>query len=73
MAELDLTVEGDVVRAGPGASVVVPPGVPHAFTTVGRARFLNVHAPACGFVEYLRKLDAGENVDSQQYDSYDLA
>ncbi len=71
--ELELTVEGDVVRAGPGASVVVPPGVPHAFTSVGRARFLNVHAPACGFVEYLRKLDAGENVDSQQYDSYDLA
>jgi hypothetical protein len=27
-----------------------------------------VHAPSCGFVEYLRKLDAGENVDAAAYD-----
>jgi len=70
--ELELRVDGEAVRAGPGTSVVVPPGVVHEFTSVGRARFLNVHAPECGFVEYLRKLDAGENVDPGQYDSYDL-
>jgi hypothetical protein len=24
----------------------------HEFTGFGRARFLNVHAPACGFIDY---------------------
>ena len=70
--ELELRVDDEVIRAGPGMSVVVPPGVAHEFTSVGRARFLNVHAPECGFVEYLRKVDAGENVDPRQYDSYEL-
>jgi mannose-6-phosphate isomerase-like protein (cupin superfamily) len=70
--ELELRVDDEVVRAGPGTSVVVPPGVPHAFTSIGRARFLNVHAPECGFVEYLRKADAGEQLDPRQYDSIEL-
>jgi thiamine-phosphate pyrophosphorylase len=70
--ELELRVDGEVVRAGPGTSVVVPPGVVHEFTSVGRARFLNVHAPGCGFVEYLRRVDAGEQVDPRQYDVYEL-
>jgi mannose-6-phosphate isomerase-like protein (cupin superfamily) len=43
----------------PGTSVVVPPGVPHTFTTAApRARWLNVHAPAMGFVEYVRDSEA---------------
>ena len=71
--ELELRIDGEVIHAGPGTSVVLPPGVPHEFTSVGRARFLNVHAPECGFVEYLRKVDAGETVDPRQYDSYELA
>jgi thiamine-phosphate pyrophosphorylase len=70
--ELELRVDGEVVRAGPGTSVVVPPGVEHEFTSVGRARFLNVHAPGCGFVDHLRKVDAGEQVDSRQYDMHEL-
>jgi mannose-6-phosphate isomerase-like protein (cupin superfamily) len=70
--ELELIADGEVIRAGAGTSVVVPPGVVHEFTSVGRARFLNVHAPECGFVEYLRKVDAGETVDSRQYDSYEI-
>ena len=70
--ELELRADDDVVRAGPGTCVVVPPGVPHEFTSVGRARFLNVHAPESGFVEYLRKVDAGEKVDKAQYDQYEL-
>jgi thiamine-phosphate pyrophosphorylase len=70
--ELDVLVRGETVRVGPGGSVVVPPGVVHAFTSVGRARFVNVHAPSCGFVEYLRRLDAGEQVDPAQYDMYDV-
>jgi quercetin dioxygenase-like cupin family protein len=71
--ELEFRLDGEVIRAGAGMSVVVPPGVAHEFTSVGSARFLNVHAPECGFVEYLRKIDAGEKVDPQQYDSYELA
>jgi hypothetical protein len=47
----------------------VPPGVVHAFTSVGRARFLNVHAPSCGFADYLRAADAGA-VDGSRYDMF---
>lgn len=68
--ELELRADGEVIRAGPGASVVVPAGVVHSFTSVGRARFLNVHAPACGFVEYLRRADAGERIDEARYDVF---
>jgi thiamine-phosphate pyrophosphorylase len=71
--ELELRVGDDTVRVGPGSSVVVPPGVVHAFTSVGSARFLNVHAPSCGFVEYLRRVDAGEDVDEAQYDMHELS
>jgi thiamine-phosphate pyrophosphorylase len=61
---------GEPFRADAGTSVLVPRGVVHEFTSVGRARFLNVHAPSCGFVEYLRRLDAGEEFDAAPYDSY---
>jgi thiamine-phosphate pyrophosphorylase len=68
---LELRVEGgEPFRAEAGTSVLVPRGVVHEFTSVGRARFLNVHAPSCGFVEYLRRLDAGEQFDAAPYDSY---
>ena len=70
--ELELVADGDTIRAEAGTSIVIPPGVVHAFTSVGRARFLNVHAPSCGFVEYLRKLDAGERVDAAAYDVHEL-
>ncbi len=70
--ELEFRVDGETIRAQAGTSVVVPPGVVHAFTSVGRARFLNVHAPSCGFAEYLQRVDAGEAVDAAAYDSYAL-
>jgi thiamine-phosphate pyrophosphorylase len=70
--ELDVLVGDETVRVGPGGSVVVPPGVVHAFTSVDQARFVNVHAPSCGFVEYVRRVDAGEHVDPAQYDMYDV-
>jgi thiamine-phosphate pyrophosphorylase len=69
---LDVRAGGRERRVEAGATVVVPPGVVHEFTSAGRARFLNVHAPSCGFVEYLRRLDAGEDVDAAAYDSYEL-
>jgi thiamine-phosphate pyrophosphorylase len=65
---LELVADGTPVRAEPGTSVVIPPGVEHEFTSAGRARFLNVHAPSCGFAEYLRRVDGGEDVDTAAYD-----
>jgi quercetin dioxygenase-like cupin family protein len=62
----------ETVRGGPGTSVTVPPGIVHAFRVPGRdgARYLNIHAPDAGFIEYLRHAVAGgdfpwdsENVD----------
>jgi mannose-6-phosphate isomerase-like protein (cupin superfamily) len=70
--ELDVLAGDETVRVGPGGSVIVPPGVVHGFTSVGQARFVNVHAPSCGFAEYLRRVDAGEQVDPAQYDTYDV-
>jgi thiamine-phosphate pyrophosphorylase len=69
---LEFGLDGETVRAEPGVTVVIPPGVPHEFTSVGRARFLNVHAPSCGFVDYLRAMDAGEDVDTTRHDVYEL-
>ena len=70
--KLELRADGELVRAEAGTTVVVSPGVVHEFTSVGRARFLNVHAPSCGFVEYLRKIDEGEDVDAAAYDVHEL-
>jgi thiamine-phosphate pyrophosphorylase len=69
---LEVTTDGRTVRVEPGTTVVVPPGVPHAFTSAGRARFLNVHAPSYGFSEYLRRVDAGDEVDHAAYDSHSI-
>jgi thiamine-phosphate pyrophosphorylase len=69
---LEVTADGRTVRVEPGTTVIVPPGVPHAFTSAGRARFLNVHAPSYGFSEYLRRVDAGDDVDHAAYDSHSL-
>jgi thiamine-phosphate pyrophosphorylase len=70
--ELEFRLGGETVRAPAGTTVVVPTGVVHAFTSVGRARFLNVHAPSCGFAEYLRLVDAGERFDESLYDCYSV-
>ncbi len=72
--ELELRLDGEAVRAGAGTTVLVPPGVAHAFTSPGpgRARFLNVHAPNAGFADYLRLLDAGEEPDPARFDVHEL-
>ena len=51
---LEVTVGGRSWRAGTGAWVQIPPGVPHAVALEGPSRVLNVHAPACGFGAFLR-------------------
>jgi quercetin dioxygenase-like cupin family protein len=54
--ELEFALGNDTVRAGPGTFVGAPPGLVHGFSNPGpaRARFLNVHAPAAGFIDSLR-------------------
>ena len=42
--ELDVINGAETVRAGPGTSVVVPPGVVHGFRGPGDARYLNIRA-----------------------------
>jgi len=44
------------LRASAGTSVLVPPGLVHAFDNAGDApaRWLNFHAPSTGFIAYLR-------------------
>jgi len=51
---------------GPGGFAQAPPGVVHTFRNDGRgdARFLNIHAPGCGFAAHLR----GEKDDFDQTD-----
>jgi quercetin dioxygenase-like cupin family protein len=56
---LRMTAGGEVVDAGPGSFVAVPPGVVHTFAneTDEPARVLNLFAPG-GFEAYLRELAA---------------
>ena len=46
----------DVVRAGPGTFVMVPPGLVHGFDndSDATARWLNFHAPSTGFLSWMR-------------------
>jgi quercetin dioxygenase-like cupin family protein len=48
-------------RVGPGGFVAVPPHVAHSFVndSGGDARWLNFHAPDCGFADFLRTLREG--------------
>jgi thiamine-phosphate pyrophosphorylase len=65
---LEFRLETGTQRVAAGTSVVVPPGVPHTFRLASeRARYLNVHAPGSGFVEYVRAADRGETLPFDQY------
>ena len=63
---LSLTVGEASLHAHPGTVVVVPPLVVHTYANEGAAaaRFLNLHAPSCGFGDYLR----GRNPGFDQHD-----
>ena len=65
--ELTFRLRDELVFEAPaGSLVVVPPHVVHGFSNDGEvtARFLNLHAPSCGFGEYMR----GRNPDFDQHD-----
>jgi quercetin dioxygenase-like cupin family protein len=69
--ELEFINGTETLRAGPGTSVTVPPGIVHGFRNPGpgSARYLNIHAPDGDFIEYLRHAIAGERFE---WDSYDV-
>lgn len=54
--ELRVTLDEEDRVLGPGGFALVPPGVIHTFGNPGgeRGRYLNFHAPGCGFGDYLR-------------------
>jgi quercetin dioxygenase-like cupin family protein len=54
--EAEFTVDGEVIRAGPGTWVAAPRGVEHGFRVVGDRELvvLNVHGPNTGFGRRLR-------------------
>jgi hypothetical protein len=66
--ELEFQVDGETIRAAAGTTVAIPPGVVHAFTSVTPSRFLNIHAPESGFVEYLRHGVSHADFDSHEVD-----
>jgi mannose-6-phosphate isomerase-like protein (cupin superfamily) len=68
--ELEILNGTEWVRAGAGTSVAVPPGIVHGFRGPSDARYLNIHAPDGGFIEYIRRATGdGVRVD---WDSYDV-
>jgi len=72
--ELEVTVGGETVHAHAGDLVHALPHVVHSFKnpSFGRVRFLNLHTPGLRFDEYIRRMDAGEDVDPTQYDVFEV-
>jgi mannose-6-phosphate isomerase-like protein (cupin superfamily) len=70
--ELEVMVDGETSTLGPGELAVVPPRTVHAFRNASdaRVRLLNLHTPGMRFDEYIRKMDAGEELDPAEYDSF---
>jgi quercetin dioxygenase-like cupin family protein len=65
----------ETVRGEPGMLVAAPPGVVHSFSNPGPmpARLVNIHAPSCGFHEYLHVMeDADGELDEATHASYDV-
>jgi quercetin dioxygenase-like cupin family protein len=73
--ELELTVGDELVRAGPGAWVQIPPGVPHGRAEGSSApmHVLNVNTPSCGTGAYLRALaDTGDQWLAAERSGFDV-
>lgn len=65
-----LGLEDRQVGVPAGTLARVPPGVVHGFRNAGEVelRYLNFHAPGCGFATYMRGLRDGVKVDYDQHD-----
>jgi quercetin dioxygenase-like cupin family protein len=72
--QLELTVAGETVHAGPGELVHAPPHVVHSFknSSSSRVRLLNIHTPGVRFDEYIRKMDEGSDVIPEEYDVWEV-
>ncbi|HEX9415243.1 MAG TPA: cupin domain-containing protein [Gaiellaceae bacterium] len=72
--ELELTVSGETVHPQQGELVHAAPGVVHSFKNASgnRVRFLNLHTPGMRFDEYMRRMDAGEDPDPEDYDVWEV-
>ena len=72
--ELEVTVAGKTVHAQEGELVHAPPNVVHSFknSSSGRTRLLNIHTPGMRFDEYIRKMDADEDVNPEEYDVWEV-
>ena len=69
--EMTFELGQDVLRGGPGTFVMAPPGVRHTFRNEsdGSGRFLNLHAPSCGFHDELRARRDGRRI--APFDQFD--
>jgi mannose-6-phosphate isomerase-like protein (cupin superfamily) len=68
-------VGDETVAGAPGTFVAAPPGGVHSFSNPDSepALLVNVHAPSCGFHEYLHVMDeAEEELDEATHARYDV-
>jgi energy-coupling factor transporter ATP-binding protein EcfA2/quercetin dioxygenase-like cupin family protein len=68
-------VGGGTVEGESGMFVAAPPGAVHSFANPGPepARLVNVHAPSCGFHDYLHVMDeAEEELDEATHARFDV-
>jgi quercetin dioxygenase-like cupin family protein len=69
--ELEVTVAGEAVQAGPRTLVYAAPEVVHSFRNLDApTRLLNFHTPGMRFDEYMKRMDAGEDFDHAEYDVF---
>jgi quercetin dioxygenase-like cupin family protein len=63
--DLRITLDEEDLVLGPGAFVLIPPQVIHAFGNPSDqpGRYLNFHAPGCGFGDYMRGDNPGFDQD----------
>ena len=61
----EIGAESETIRIGAGGLVGVPSGLAHAYGTAGdgQSRWLVIHAPDCGFADFLRGLRDNVRVD----------
>jgi mannose-6-phosphate isomerase-like protein (cupin superfamily) len=72
--KLEVMVDGETVHARKGELVHAPPAIVHSFknSSSARLRLLNIHAPGMRFDEYIRRMDADEDVDPEEYDTFEI-
>jgi len=71
---LEVTVDGEALHPGPGELMHAAPNVVHSFKNPSdqRVRLLNLHTPGMRFDEYIRRMDAGEDPDPEDYDVFEV-